>query len=91
MRWLPKEKGFHETDRTLEEYVDGFEIAFFYNGKTYRTGGSPDENWAVIDCETERVVIESPSEDVNVFLNMDFFGKTLREVIEKEAYFLGIC
>lgn len=91
MRWLPKEKGFHETDRTLEEYVDGFELAFFYEGKTYRTGCSPDENWAVIDCETEKVVLESLCDDVKEFLNTDFLGKPLREVIEKEAYFLGIC
>ena len=91
MRWLPKEKGFHETDRTLEEYVEWFELAFFYEGKTYRTGGTPDEHSAVFEADTNKVVIETDSEDVNDFLNMDFMGKPLREVIEKEAYFLGIC
>lgn len=91
MRWLPKEKGCHETDRTLEEYVDGFEIAFFYEGKTYRTGGTPDEHLVVFEADTNKVVIETDSENVNDFLNMDFIGKPLREVIEKKAYFLGIC
>lgn len=91
MRWLPKEKGFHETDRTLEEYVEWFELAFFYDGKEYRTGGTLDGHSAVFETDTNKVVIETGSEDVNDFLNMDFMGKPLREVIEKEAFFLGIC
>ncbi len=91
MRWIPKEKGFHETDRSLEEYVDGFEIAFFYDGKVYRTGGSPDGHFAVINTETEKMVLETDCDEVQEFLETKLQGKTMREILEKEAYFLGLC
>ena len=89
--WLPKEKGFSETDGTLEYYVEWFELAFFYNGKRYRTGGTPDGHLAVFESDTNKVILECESDDVNDFLNIDFQGKPLREVLEKEAYYLGIC
>lgn len=93
MRQLPDgyQKGFNEPDGTLEDFVEwGFQMTFLYGEREYRTDASPDGNWAVYDVETNEIVAEAPSDGTKDFLETEFLGKPLGQVLKKEAYILTL-
>lgn len=89
MRKLPDnyKKGFDEPDGTLEEYLDdGWEIGFIYQGKEYRIDFSYYGGRDIIDKETRQPVHHVDSEEARDFLDSEFCGVKVEDILIKEAY-----